>query len=433
MSTATSFFSRSVDTRPGESLTASATPQRPVAELVRVSPARQRRGALDRGTALAYAFLDLPRVLRRWVNPRHLAAGSLACAAFFAASCTHYPPPPRVVDATPFDPEPATARAPLDPALLNPPPQPFTLGPGDQLEIELLDDPASRTTTTVGPDGKIYFYLVPGLDVWGLTLDQARLKLEQGMEQYFRERRPVSVALRSSQSERIWLLGRVNRPGVYPLAGSVSLLEALALADGPASSSPTAAMSPALGVDIGQAVDDSANLRRAFVMRDGQRLPVDLDRLLNEGDLSQNIRLRGGDFVFIPSGAGNDVSVLGAVNTARVVPFRRDMTVVTAIAGAGGTMPDAYVRQVAVVRGSLNQPRVAIVDYQSIVTGAAPDVRLEPQDIVYVPYTPYRTLKRYVNLILDTFVRATGVNEGARAIDPNIQPPGISVPVTINQ
>lgn len=379
------------------------------------------------------AFLGLPRLTRRWVNPRFLAAGSLACVAAFAAGCASPSAAPRIVDAKPFDPEPVAASAALDPALLNPPPQPFVLGPGDQLDIELLDDPASRTTTVVGPDGRIYFYLVPGLDVWGLTLDQVRQKLEQGMEQYFRERRPVSVSLRSSQSERIWLLGRVNRPGVYPLAGSVSLLEALALADGPSSSTPTAAMSAALGVDIGQAVDDSANLRRAFVLRDGQRLPVDLDRLLNQGDLSQNIRLRGGDFVFIPSSAGTDVSVLGAVNSARVVPFRRDMTVVTAIAGAGGTVTDAFVRQVAIVRGSLSQPRVAIVDYQSIVTGQAPDVRLEPQDIVYVPYTPYRTLKRYVNLILDTFVRATGVNEGARAIDPNIQPPGISVPVTITQ
>jgi polysaccharide export outer membrane protein len=390
--------------------------------------ARRTPGAKPRRS-----FLALPRPWRRWVNPRLLAAGSLACLAAFAAGCAHRNAAPRVVDATPFDPEPVAATAALDPALLNPPAQPFVLGPGDQLDIELLDDPASRTTTVVGPDGKIYFYLVPGLDVWGLTLDQVREKLEQGMEQYFRERRPVSVSLRSSQSERIWILGRVNRPGVYPLAGSVSLLEALALADGPASSSPTAAMSAALGVDIGQAVDDSANLRRAFVMRDGQRLPVDLDRLLNQGDLSQNIRLRGGDFIFIPSSAGNDISVLGAVNTARNVPFRRDMTVVTAIAGAGGTMPDAFVRQVAIVRGSLNQPRIAVVDYQSIITGQSPDVRLEPQDIVYVPYTPYRTLKRYVNLILDTFVRATGVNEGARAIDPNIPPPGVSVPVNLTQ
>ncbi|MBA4136597.1 MAG: hypothetical protein C0518_04695 [Opitutus sp.] len=392
-----------------------------------------RRPSAARHLAAA-PFLGLPRLLRRSINPRFLAAGSLACLAAFTAGCVAHKGggQPLVIDATPINPEPTATAATLDPALLNPPAQSFTLGPGDQIAIELLDEPASRTISTVGPDGKIYFYLTPGLDVWGKTIAQVREELERGTEQYFRERRPVSVTLRSSQSERVWILGRVNRPGVYPLPGSVTLLEALALADGPASASPTAALSSAIGVDVGTPMDDSADLRRAFVMRDGQRLPVDLDRLLNQGDLSQNIRLRGGDFIFLPSSAGNDVRVLGAVVNGRNVPYRRDMTLVQAVANAGGTLPDAFVYQVALVRGSMNDPRIAIVNYQQIITGQAPDVRLEPQDIVYVPNAPYRTLKRYVNLILDTFVRATGVNEGARAIDPTIPPPGISVPVTIN-
>src|SRR5687767_5944102 len=47
--------------------------------------------------------------------------------------------------------------------LLKPSPALFTLGPGDKLELELLGDLTTRTTTTVGPDGKIYFHLLPGL------------------------------------------------------------------------------------------------------------------------------------------------------------------------------------------------------------------------------------------------------------------------------
>jgi protein involved in polysaccharide export with SLBB domain len=353
--------------------------------------------------------------------------GLAALALAFTAGCAHRAPRVTTLQPQPIAPENATA---MDPALLNPPPKEFTLGPGDRLDLELLDDPASRVTTTVGPDGKIYFYLLPGIDVWGLTLPQVRERLEQGMQEYFREKRPISVALRSSESQRVWMLGRVNKPGVYPLSGNMTLLEALASADGPASATPGAAVGAALGLgNVGQVMDDSSDLRRAFVMRNGQRLPVDLDRLLNRGDLSQNIRLQGGDFIYLPTSGGSDVSVLGAVGTARVVPYERDMTLVQAVANAGGTIQDAFVRQVAVVRGSLTEPQIAVVDYEAIVLGRAPDVRLEPQDIVYVPYTPYRTLKRYVNLILDTFVRATGVNEGARAIDPNILPPGISVPV----
>src|SRR5436190_21861124 len=72
-----------------------------------------------------------------------------------------------------------TAREAIDPQLLRPSSEPFTLGPGDGLELEIVGTPASRTTTTVGLDGKIYFNLLPGLDVWGMTLDQARDAIER--------------------------------------------------------------------------------------------------------------------------------------------------------------------------------------------------------------------------------------------------------------
>ena len=58
-----------------------------------------------------------------------------------------------------------------------------------------------------------------------------------------------------------------------------------------------------------------------------------------------------------------------------------------------------------------------MIDYQAVLKGAAPDVELEPRDIVYVPYSPYRTLNRYVDLILRTFVQTVGVNEGAAAVN----------------
>src|SRR5690242_10472317 len=48
----------------------------------------------------------------------------------------------------------------------------FVLGPGDRLEIEIIGNVNSRTVTFVGPDGKIYYNLLPGLDVWGMTLAQ---------------------------------------------------------------------------------------------------------------------------------------------------------------------------------------------------------------------------------------------------------------------
>jgi hypothetical protein len=55
-------------------------------------------------------------------------------------------------------------------------------------------------------------------------------------------------------------------------------------------------------------------------------------------------------------------------------------------------------------------------------------VRLEPGDIIHVPNSPYTTLKRYVNLIVNTFSATVAANEGVRAGGGTVNV-GVSVPV----
>jgi protein involved in polysaccharide export with SLBB domain len=120
----------------------------------------------------------------------------------------------------------------LDPAWLQPPTDLFTLGPGDRVELELMGEPTSRASTVVAPDGKIYFNLLPGVDVWGLTVSQAKAALEQQLAQYVRQQPQLSLVLRDVQSKHIWVLGRVQAPGVYPIVTPTTLLEAISLAGG---------------------------------------------------------------------------------------------------------------------------------------------------------------------------------------------------------
>lgn len=310
----------------------------------------------------------------------------------------------------------------LDPALLQPPSDAFTLGPGDEMEIEFIGDPTSRTTVDVGPDGKIYFYLLPGLDVWGLTLPQAKDLIAEKSEIFMRKKPDVAITLREVGSKRIWMLGHLNSPGVFPIPGPITLLEAIAEAGGP---------TPAVEINgPGSSKTATADLRRSFVLRRGHILPVDFQRLVLEGDLSQNIYIEPGDFVYLPSATAQTVHVLGAVSLPGAVIASGDITLVQSIANVGGTIKDAYVSHVAIVRGSLTHPTISVVDYQAIVKGTAPDVLLEPHDIVYVPYTPYRTLTRYMDLILLTFVQTVGVNEGAHAVSSNS--PSVTVGVQVS-
>lgn len=359
-----------------------------------------------------------------------LAAGGLMICAF--NGCAWFPWRVRPAAATPvaFAVPSLTAAGPppmLDPALLQRPTAPFTLGPGDKLEIEVLGDPATRADTTVGPDGKIYYYLLPGLEVWGQTLPQVRHLLAQGLQKYVRGNPTLTVTLLGVQSQHVWLIGRLQSPGIYPMTGPTTLLEAIAEAGGPGGATGVASPGDAAAFSPGTAPGATADLRHSFVMRQGRLLPVDFYRLLNNGDLSQNIYLRPDDFVYLPSARTQEVHVLGAVAQPRAVSFAGQLTLVQAVAEAGGTIPDAYVSHVAVVRGSLTNPAIAVVDYQAVLHAKAPDLLLAPGDIVYVPFTPYRTLTRYVDLILQTFARTVGINEGAHAISNRALPVGINI------
>ena len=314
------------------------------------------------------------------------------------------------------------------PELLRPSEAPFTLGPGDRVEIELLGTTNSRAMTSVGPDGKIYYYLLPGMDVWGLTLAETRNLLQKELGRYVTEPQ-VTLTLREVASKHVWLLGRLNHPGVYPMAAPMSLLESIALAGG-------------TSISGGQVtLQEQADLRHSFVMRQGQFLPVDFYRLLREGDTSQNIYLQPDDFVYVPSALSQQVYVLGAVRFPHTVAYTEGMTLVSAIAGASGAttvdwfvpgsygvVADAYLSHVAIVRGSLSEPQMSIVDYGAIIKGRARDVLLEPGDIVYVPNTPYSTLKRYLNTIVGTFITTVAANEGIRAGGGEVNV-GVSVPI----
>lgn len=290
----------------------------------------------------------------------------------------------------------------------------FRLGPGDQIEVEILGTPDSRTDLTVGPDGKIYFNLLPGLDVWGLTLSETKARLESELANYLTSPQ-VTVTLRGVGSKYVWLLGRLNKPGIYPVTGPITLLEAIALAGGTAQSASQVT------------TEELADLRHSFVVRQGKVLPVDFRRLLREGDMSQNILLQPDDFVYVPSALSREVYVLGAVRTPRAVPSSEQATLVSAITACGGTIRDAYLSHVAIVRGSLTNPKIAVVDYKDILEGRAANVRLEPQDIVYVPYSPYRVINRYLESIVATFANTVAANEGVNASGG--QRVGVSVPV----
>jgi len=345
---------------------------------------------------------------------RLLLSAALACLTACQSAGPKFDPRAKSGAATAGNFTKTSAGEAIDPAWRNAPKDPFRLGPGDVLEIEVIGDGTTRATTTVGADGKIYYYLLPGLNVWGMTLADTKALLDKQLLTYVRKP-DVSITLRNVGSKRVWVLGRLNNPGIYPLTAPMTVLEAISRAGGLFTSR------------FSGTTEELADLHHSFLIRGGKPIALDFNRLLREGDMSQNIYLQPDDYIYLPSALSKVVQVLGAVRTPKPVGFMDQVTLVSAIGSAGGPSEGAQVSKVAIVRGSISQPEIAIVDFGAIMTGKQPDIKLEPSDIVYVPVSSFDSIAKYAGLIFETFTRTVAANEGGRAVTPNAQPVGVNV------
>ena len=343
-------------------------------------------------------------------------------AAASLASCTHSNQqvrkfnPHSTPDTTAADVVKTSLSQSPDPSLLSPDPSPFRLGPGDVIDIELLNSGDGPQSTFVGPDGRIYFHLLNGQQVWGLTIAETTLLLQHGLSRFIQSPQ-VSITLREVHSRRIWLLGRISSPGLYELAHPMTVLEAISKAGGLFTSSASGT------------TKELADLQHSFLIRKGQLLPVNFSNLLHQGDASQNIYLQHEDFIYFPSALGSEVYVMGAVSQPRSVPFNEELTLLSAIAECRGLLKGAKPQKVAIVRGSLRDPEIAIVDAQSIITGKSPDVLLKPKDLVFIPQSSPASLAAYAELVVSTFARTVAANEGARAAGSE-SPVGLNLGIT---
>lgn len=112
------------------------------------------------------------------------------------------------------------------------PPRPYSVGPSDQLEIDVFGVPELSKTVTVDLTGRISLPLIGPVPVTGLTSDQVATEIVQRLRgQYVKDPR-VSVNITSNASQVFTVDGAVAQPGQFPIVGRMSLMRAIARASG---------------------------------------------------------------------------------------------------------------------------------------------------------------------------------------------------------
>src|SRR5436853_48831 len=192
----------------------------------------------------------------------------------------------------------------------------YVIGDDDVLHIQVWDYKELDQTMPVRPDGKISFPLVGEVRASGLTSSQLAKLLTTQLSKSVRNPN-VSVVVREIRSLRVFFVGQVARPGVYPIKPGTPVLQALTLAGGAAA---------------------GADLSAAYIVRDKERIPLDLRRLIQKADLSQNVMIRHEDMIVIPDRGDlqNSVFIMGEVPRPGSYSRSEAMTLMKLIALAGG-------------------------------------------------------------------------------------------------
>lgn len=203
------------------------------------------------------------------------------------------------------------------------------------------------------------------IPVAGLTLAEARKIIEDKFRECIKDIE-VFISYQARLFHRVELTGLVEKTN-FPLNGHTRLYEVLV----------NAKMHP------------GANLYASYVLREGIQLNVDLYKLIHNGDMSQNIVMKAGDKIFIASPADSILTIMGEVRFPRLLPIPYgSLSLREALALAGGIPYTGCESNIAIIRGSIECPKIYIIPWKFALHEPNENLLLIPKDIVYVSQKP---------------------------------------------
>ncbi len=272
----------------------------------------------------------------------------------------------------------------------------YTIGSGDRFDIFVYgEEELNLKNGVVKPDGTFTVSMVGDVKISGLTINQAMKKISSALEQYMIE--PIVTLVPSEfRSKNYTILGKVLKPGNYPVEENSKVLDTIADAE---------------GLSIGIFKDNTielADLEHAFIRRGTNVLPVNFVELVRKGNPLHNIPLQDKDYIYIPSALNTEVYILGEVAVPGYFGYKEHMTLAQLISYAEGFTDSANIEEIAIIRGRLDDPSVYIVNLEDIIEGKSTDFFLKPYDMIYISKTKLGDWNTIMTMISPSLNTLTG-------------------------
>lgn len=261
--------------------------------------------------------------------------------------------------------------------------EPYRIGAGDMVRVDVAGRTDLTGVYTVSPEGALVLPVIGSVQVNSRTVTEIRTDLMRRVSLFDRTGPQVIVTIVEFRSRKFFVLGAVILPGIYAFAEIPNIWDAIAQAGGPTEDA-----------DLGRVeiiAGDARSGRKSTV--------VDVATAIL-GDRSETLpRLRPGDTVRVPrilAGhvAASTVLLFGAVMKPGPLSYDPALDLATALGRSGGPTIDAKLSRVGIIRRNgarLIHLSVNLDEYFSKANSAG-NPTLEPGDTVFFPRRPHRSL-----------------------------------------
>jgi len=236
----------------------------------------------------------------------------------------------------------------------------YVIGDGDILQVLVWGEQALSGDVTVRPDGRITLPAVGDVPASGHTPIRLARVLQEKLKEYAKNA-TVTVKVTGITNNRIYVFGGGAPSGVHVLPTRTTLLKFLCR--------------------LGNL--KSADLKRAFIVREGKQLGADFYNLFTKGDFSKDIALRAEDVIYIPDNELSKIYVIGAVVTPKPIFYREGMRILDAILEAGGFSEFAKDKILILRDGSRQVVNISLKELMK-KGDISQNVSLSPGDLVVV-------------------------------------------------
>lgn len=294
----------------------------------------------------------------------------------------------------------------------------YQVGPGDLLDIQVVDHDDLHQTLRISNSGEINFSPVGLVCVANQTAFDVEYAIAQRLRDKDLIKNPeVLVFISDYQAKPIYVSGAVVNPGEFVMSQELTASDAILLAGGLRLDAANEGVVHRRTTQAPPAAAGSACSGAADAAVTTETLKVDL-RPMKEGRFFEDaMPLKQGDVIVVPQMRMNPYFVVGEVITPRNFFYQPEqiLMVSQAISQAGGPTPIAKMSAGMLVRYDEQGRRSELqVDYAAILTGEQADFPLQPYDIIYIPSSAVKNFA-YTTLQMSDAMAMSAIFAAGRA------------------